>query len=71
MSSTVEELLNQSSETDDDKVAHYVEKDEMMIGLVYGVPIIALCGKIWIPSRDGEGSPICKSCEEIYSQLSQ
>jgi hypothetical protein len=53
-----------------DKFAHYAEKDEIMKAFVYGVPIIALCGKIWIPSRDGEGLTVCPACKEIYSQLS-
>ena len=52
-----------------DKFAHYVDQDEFMEALVDGIPAIALCGKIWVPTRDGKDYPVCKKCEEIYSQL--
>jgi hypothetical protein len=46
----------------DDRVAHIVHKDEQMRGYVAGEPIKALCGKVWVPSRDPEGLPICQAC---------
>lgn len=54
-----------------DLFAHYAEKAEIVKALVEGVPIIALCGKIWVPSRDPEGLQICPKCKEVYEQLSQ
>jgi hypothetical protein len=62
--------LNISSNGEHDKFAHYVDRDEVMEAFVYGVPVMALCGKIWVPSRDGSNYKICPTCEEIYSQLS-
>jgi hypothetical protein len=53
-----------------DKFAHYVDRDDMMEAFVYGTPIMALCGKIWVPSREGSGYKTCPTCEEIHSQLS-
>ena len=47
---------------DSDAVAHIVLKDEQMRGYVGGVPIKALCGKVWVPSRDYQGLPICQVC---------
>jgi len=32
---------------------------------VNGTPLTALCGYVWIPSRDPEKYPVCPKCEEI------
>jgi hypothetical protein len=47
---------------DSDHVAHIVTKDQQMRGYVGGEPIKALCGKVWVPSRDYQGLPICQAC---------
>lgn len=54
---------------DHDRFAHYVEKSEAMRSMVEGTPTIALCGKIWIPSRDPEKFPLCPICKERYAGL--
>jgi hypothetical protein len=36
---------------------------------VFGTPIKALCGKVWVPSRDPRKFPICPECKEIYESL--
>ena len=46
----------------DDRVAHIVTKDEQLRGYVGGEPIKALCGKVWVPSRDYQGLPVCELC---------
>jgi hypothetical protein len=71
MPEVIEKISETVESSEDDFVAHYAEQDEVMMGFVYGMPVVALCGKIWVPSRDGEGYPVCKTCAEIYSQLSQ
>ena len=30
-----------------------------------GDPVIALCGKVWVPGRDPNKFPICPMCKEI------
>jgi hypothetical protein len=45
-----------------DHVAHIVTKDQQMLGYVGGEAIKALCGKIWVPTRDYQGLPICQAC---------
>jgi len=55
---------------DHDRFAHYVEKDQITEAIVLGLPVIALCGKIWIPSRDPDKYPICPSCKEIFDSFS-
>lgn len=64
-----ETTINIQSNGDHDRFAHYVSTEEMMEAFVNGIPAIALCGKIWIPTRDGSNFPVCKTCEEIYSRL--
>ena len=52
-----------------DRFAHYVEKDEATRSMVYGEPVVALCGKIWVPSRDPEKYPVCPTCKELYLSM--
>lgn len=47
---------------DSERTAHIVPKDEQMRGYVAGEPIKALCGKVWVPTRDYQGLPICQTC---------
>ena len=49
--------------------AHYVQKDKIMESAVTGAPVIALCGKVWIPNRDPQKFPVCPECQEIYDSL--
>jgi hypothetical protein len=65
------ETTTSTESGDHDKFAHYVEKDDATMALVEGTPIMALCGKIWVPSRAPEKFPICPTCKEIFSQLPQ
>lgn len=51
-----------TSHGDDDAMAHIVSKDEQMRGYVGGETIKALCGKVWVPTRDYQGLPICQAC---------
>ena len=63
------EVTVQINEGDHDKMSHYVRKEDLLEGLVSGVPIMALCGKIWIPTRDGSKFPVCQTCEELIKNL--
>jgi hypothetical protein len=33
---------------------------------IYGSPLEALCGHVWVPSRDPQRLPVCQPCKEIY-----
>src|SRR6186713_1967304 len=33
---------------------------------IYGTPLEALCGHVWIPSRDPKQLPLCEGCKSIY-----
>lgn len=51
---------------DHERFSHYVPKDKLMAAMIEGTPVRALCGKLWVPSRDPERFPICPECKEIY-----
>jgi hypothetical protein len=54
---------------DHERLAHYVRKDQIMASAVEGTPVVALCGKVWVPNRDPEKFPVCPECKEIYESL--
>lgn len=54
---------------DHERFAHYVRKEKIMESAVTGRPVIALCGKVWVPGRDPDKYPICPTCKEIYDGL--
>jgi hypothetical protein len=39
-----------------------------MKSAVTGEPVTALCGKVWVPSRDPKRYPVCPECDEIQKQ---
>ena len=58
-----------TDEGDHERFAHYVLKDKIMDSAVNGTPVIALCGKVWVPSRDPKRFPVCPECKQIYESL--
>ncbi|BBH16685.1 hypothetical protein Back2_09720 [Nocardioides baekrokdamisoli] len=56
-------------EGDHDRFSHYVDKDTLTEAMVMGYPVVGLCGKVWVPSRDGAKFPVCPECKEIWEGL--
>ena len=56
-------------EGDHERFAHFVRKDKIVESAVTGEPVIALCGKVWVPSRDPSKFPVCPDCKKIYEGL--
>lgn len=54
---------------DHDRFAHYADKDDIMLAMIEGVPCVALCGKVFVPTRDPEKFKVCPECMEIYQTL--
>lgn len=54
---------------DHERFAHYVQKDKIVESAVTGSPVVALCGKVWVPNRDPKRFPVCPVCQEIYDGL--
>ena len=66
------QVQEQESTTDDgdhDRFAHYVRKDKVTQAALGGTPVIALCGKVWVPGRDPDKYPVCPECKEIYEGI--
>jgi hypothetical protein len=59
-------LLDQG---DHERFAHYVQKNKIVESAVMGSAVVALCGKVWTPSRDPQKFPVCPTCKEIYEGL--
>lgn len=54
---------------DHDLFSHYAPKDKITDAMVFGTPVTALCGKTWVPSRDGTKFPLCPQCKDTYDNL--
>ncbi|WP_299306238.1 DUF3039 domain-containing protein [uncultured Brachybacterium sp.] len=66
------QLQEQDQKTDDgdhDRFAHYVRKDKVTQAALGGTPVIALCGKVWVPGRDPQKYPVCPECKEIFEGM--
>jgi hypothetical protein len=54
---------------DENRFAHYAEKVSVTEGYVLGTPVLAVCGKLFIPSRDPKKFPLCPICKKISEAL--
>ncbi|MFM1993666.1 MAG: hypothetical protein RL537_355 [Actinomycetota bacterium] len=69
MSEQTKEDLEQVEAGDHERYSHFVKKDKIVESAVMGNAVIALCGKVWVPSRDPQKFPVCPMCQEIYEKL--
>ncbi|MFM7536937.1 MAG: DUF3039 domain-containing protein [Acidimicrobiales bacterium] len=60
-------------QTGEPSVAHIVKTEpgesaqaKVLEARIYGTPLEALCGHVWVPSRDPKQLPMCQKCKEIY-----
>ena len=65
--------LEEITETGEPAVAHIVKTDgdesaaaKVLEARIYGTPVEALCGHVWVPSRDPKQLPLCEVCKDIY-----
>ena len=58
-----------TEEGDHEKFSHYVPKNDLTEAMIMGLPVIALCGKVWVPTRDQERFPVCPECKDIWDSL--
>jgi hypothetical protein len=63
----VEEQLAEPG--DHERFSHYVRKEKILESALSGEPVVALCGKVWVPGRDPNKFPVCPICAEIYDGL--
>ena len=56
------------------RVAHIIHSRGVAAGkvteaIVEGSPVEALCGKIFVPSRDPKALPVCSRCKAIKDEM--
>jgi hypothetical protein len=71
-STALEELLVQEQSLepgDHERYSHYVRKEKIVESAVMGTPVVALCGKVWVPGRDPQKFPVCPACKDIYDGI--
>ncbi len=70
MSVDLQERLEESlTDSEEPKYAHYAESVSVTEGYVLGKPVVAICGQIFVPSRDPKKFPICPICKQIAESL--
>lgn len=57
--------------TGEPQVAHIVKTDgdaaaKIVEARIYGTPLEALCGTVFVPQRDPTRLPLCAKCKDIY-----
>ena len=66
-------LTDEATETDEPTAAHIVKVKRgenaqavVLEARIMGTPVEALCGFIWVPSRDPKQLPVCEECKAMY-----
>ena len=54
---------------DHERFSHYVRKEKILESALSGEPVVALCGKVWVPKRDPTHYPVCPDCKRIYDEM--
>ena len=64
-----EEETRKDDGGDADRFAHYVSKERIAESRMTGRPVVALCGKVWVPKHDPSQYPVCPDCKRIYEEM--
>lgn len=72
-STDLDTRLDETTQTGEPITAHIVKVEpgesaqaKVMEARIYGSPLEALCGHVWVPSRDPKKLPMCEDCKSIY-----
>ncbi len=67
---------DETTETGEPIAAHIVKTKKgenaaaaVLEARVMGTPIEALCGFVWVPSRDPKQLPVCEKCKSVYGMF--
>lgn len=71
MSTEVLERPVTKDQNSSDDVCHYILNKAYVQAVVEGVPVQALCGRVFVPHRDPSKFPVCPECHEIYESLEE
>lgn len=78
MTSTVveEQLTDPLVDHEPPRVAHIVAREDdadadtlVTSAYIEGTPLEALCGEVFVPSRDPDSLPPCERCLEIVAEI--
>lgn len=69
MSIAEPELAEPELEEDEPEVAHIGRREDVNRAYVTGEPITALCGAVFVPSRDPSRYPVCEPCQEVMQRI--
>jgi hypothetical protein len=65
--------LQEVLQTGEPVMAHIVKVEpgesaaaKVLEARIYGTQVEALCGYVWVPSRDPKQLPLCQKCKEVY-----
>lgn len=62
-------VTDPETEQEEPLVAHIARSEDIVRAFVNGDAIQALCGKIWVPTRDAAEFPVCERCKEVYKRI--
>jgi hypothetical protein len=54
---------------DAERFAHWVDANKADRAALRDGAVVALCGKVWKPSKNPDDYPICPQCEELHDKL--
>lgn len=69
MGTLLKEKIESLGKNKDPEYSHYAEATSTTEGYVMGTPVIAICGKIFVPTRDPNKFPLCPTCRDIAEAL--
>ena len=76
MPTTVVPETEITPDTEEPTSAHIVKVEpgesaaaKVLQARIEGTPLEALCGFVWVPSRDPKQLPVCQQCKEIYDMF--
>ena len=69
MSPLAEELDIETYIPEEPKFSHYADSVSVTEGYITGKAVVAICGKVFVPSRDPKKFPICPICKELAEAL--
>lgn len=67
--SVLERPKEETDTSNEENFAHYAEAAKVTEAYVLGTPIVALCGKTFIPHRNPEKLRVCPPCKAILDAL--
>lgn len=75
--SLIEPQVSDPELAEDDPIFTHIVKGKdgksgetlVMEARVFGTPVEALCGHVWVPSRDPQRHPVCERCIDIFNSV--